>query len=585
MLLGAGNTYNPKSPETCCSASLRFKAYLCDVAKVSRQTAPKSKGQRGLMFFLHIPLAGLIALLVPSPVVGHDSWLHLIWLEQFSALVKEGVLYPRWLHLSNGGFGSPTFYFYPPLPSYIATAYSYLSTSAQDVSLFRSVGCFGTIASIFAFRYYLLTIGVENMLSWAGGLLYAILPYRAVDLVLRNALGEHLAFVWIPLVFAGIEMICGGDIKQRSKAFILTAVGFALLLISNIPTSIAIAIATPVYALLRQGRNVRGLFSSVAPHLIGALLVGALLSAFYLLPAMSLRDHIQSWHLWDAGTSRTGAAFTITDIFAKPEPITTANFIMLLGAAATLAFAVVSWRRKLIAHRSVLAWSAIILISILFQLPGISGFLYDLPVVSYLQFSWRWNILLVPAIATSLVLLYQPKQVPALLVSVMLAVTTIWVVSGFNSKYKEQRSTDVLKIEYSDAFEYIPVTATRGTHAIANFVGKHRTDPPVILNGPGITTLTKQEGDAREYAFDLPQGATATFHLFVWPLWELTVDGATQSTNTDDLGRLVAQLPPGKHTARISRATYPSETAGAWLSLVSVLGLVVVRTFINRKQL
>jgi hypothetical protein len=520
------------------------------------------------------PLA-IIAMLVPSPVVGHDSWLHLIWLEQFTTLVKDGMLYPRWLHLSNGGFGSPTFYFYPPLAAYIASLYSFFNSSAQDVGLFNFVAFVGTIGSVRSFRYYLKTIGVEKRLMWAGALVYAMLPYRAVDLVLRNALGEHLAFVWIPLVFAGIELMCGGELKQRVRAFALTAIGFALLILSNIPSAVAVGIAVPIYALVRQGRSGRVLLLSIAP-----MLAGALLSAFYLLPALSLRELIQSSHLWDAGTSTTGSAFTLSEVFTKnSNSLTNANLVTLLAGVLALILAVQHWRK----HREnderakpMMGWRALIAIAVIMQLPGVATFVYQLPVVSFLQFSWRWNILLVPAIVTIFVLLYEQKQQAVLLSTMALAITSVLVVTGFNAKYKLHHSTDVLKVEYSDAFEYMPQTALHSTQALAKFVSQHRTDPPVLMNGAGSGALTSQHGDRRGYLIDLPQATSATFHLFYWPLWQLTVDGHPITSTPDSLGRMTALIPAGKHAAMIERIEHESEAIGKWMSILSMLLLLAV---------
>src|SRR4051812_12913383 len=56
--------------------------------------------------------------LVPA---GHDAILHLRWIEDWSASWRAGDVYPRWLPDANSGFGSPVFYFYPPL-AYIIPA-------------------------------------------------------------------------------------------------------------------------------------------------------------------------------------------------------------------------------------------------------------------------------------------------------------------------------------------------------------------------------------------------------------------------------------------------------------------------------
>lgn len=544
------------------------------------------------------PLAAF-ALLIPTPIVGHDSWLHLIWLEQFAGLIHDGIVYPRWLPLSNGGFGSPTFYFYPPLAAYLGSVLALLDSSVREIDLFRFVAYIGTIGSILSFRYYLKTLGIDKKIAWAGALFYAMLPYRAVDLILRNALGEHLAFVWIPIVFVGVEGLRDPNNKQRAKALLRIAVGFALLLLTNIPTSIAVAIAIPIYSIIRYERSWQALLVSVA-----GLLVGALLTSFYLLPALSLQDQIQSFHLWDAGTSKTGAAFTISDFFAKPSnPVTNANGVMLLGGIAALVLVSITWRtrKKQIEQplkgnapvyqiaseqqRILISWGSIATFALVLQIPIVLEFVYQLPVVSYLQFSWRWNILLVPAIATIFPLLYSAKQSTVLVISAVFAVTTIAIVVTFNSKYEDHHSPDLLKVEYSDAFEYMPVTTMRGTHSLAKFVGKHRTDPPVLLEGLGAATVIEESGDTREYQIDLIQPARATFHMFHWPLWQLEIDGKPAAITPDSLGRATAHIPAGRSRVRLSRIMHESESIGGWLSLSAMLLVAGGYVFTQRKQI
>src|SRR5258708_34242921 len=67
------------------------------------------------------------------PVVGHDASVHLNWLEQFPKLFRDGNLYPRWMPDSFWHFGSPAFYFYPPLTYWCAGFISYIFPSPLPI--------------------------------------------------------------------------------------------------------------------------------------------------------------------------------------------------------------------------------------------------------------------------------------------------------------------------------------------------------------------------------------------------------------------------------------------------------------------
>ncbi len=55
---------------------------------------------------------------------GHDLFHHLLSGHYFARQLWQGELYPRWLMAMNGGFGSPTFFFYPPLPYYVSALFA-----------------------------------------------------------------------------------------------------------------------------------------------------------------------------------------------------------------------------------------------------------------------------------------------------------------------------------------------------------------------------------------------------------------------------------------------------------------------------
>ena len=74
----------------------------------------------------------LAASLASAPILfygapfGQDTIYHQSWLHAFNAELSAGEWYPRWLHQLNGGAGSPGFFFYGPVPFYIAALFNNL---------------------------------------------------------------------------------------------------------------------------------------------------------------------------------------------------------------------------------------------------------------------------------------------------------------------------------------------------------------------------------------------------------------------------------------------------------------------------
>src|SRR5258705_7319326 len=77
------------------------------------------------LLILAIVMIGLTIIgMITLPVSGCDGWNHLNWLSQYPKLVHN-FTYPKWMLHSFGGYGAPSFYFYPPLSYWMATLFSF----------------------------------------------------------------------------------------------------------------------------------------------------------------------------------------------------------------------------------------------------------------------------------------------------------------------------------------------------------------------------------------------------------------------------------------------------------------------------
>ena len=148
-------------------------------------------------------LVAVFALLIMSPalylghIVGHSSALNVNWAEGFAQQIAQGNLYPRWLPNMTGGAGSPVFYFYGPLPFYVATPFVLLTGQSSvavictsiTLLIFSGFACFA-LCRFYANRYNALI----------ASLIYIILPYHfATDIWMRATLGEQAAYIFMPL--------------------------------------------------------------------------------------------------------------------------------------------------------------------------------------------------------------------------------------------------------------------------------------------------------------------------------------------------------------------------------------------------
>src|SRR5262245_50427182 len=76
---------------------------------------------------------------------GQDTIYHVSWLRSFNTELAAGQWYPRWLHDLNEGAGSPGFFFYAPLPFYLAALFDRLLCPACQPTVQLAIGVWITL--------------------------------------------------------------------------------------------------------------------------------------------------------------------------------------------------------------------------------------------------------------------------------------------------------------------------------------------------------------------------------------------------------------------------------------------------------
>lgn len=233
---------------------------------------------------LALMVAGLMLPALLAPPMGYDSfWIDRTWSEQFTALLRQGNPYPRWLPGSYGGLGAPVFYFYAPASFYLA-------------GLFGLAGLATYPALLAAFAAAWLGSGLA-MLAWlagrarepvVGALLYMVLPYHVIDFYGRGALAEFCAMALLPLVALGTV-----HAVERGRACPLM-LAYAALIVTHLPTALLAGILLVVPLALHEAR---GRLLALRPVALGV--AGAIgLAAPYLAPALTLQHHTSIASLW-----------------------------------------------------------------------------------------------------------------------------------------------------------------------------------------------------------------------------------------------------------------------------------------------
>lgn len=338
-------------------------------------------------------LPSVWALFVPG-FYGASDDLHIAWLFEMDKTLKLGQIPPRFVPDLSFGFGYPLFNFVFPLPFYIGEVFHLLSLNFVD-----SVKAVFLISLIFSaiFMYLLLREFTSEVLSFVGALIYLYTPYRSNDVYNRGALGESLAFVFLPLFSLSIVKVA----KKNSLKWV--SIGglslTALILSHNITTYMFFP-----FALFLSLIFIFSYKNKLKSLIYGFLLImlGLFCGVYFWLPALvdsslvkydtvfNFVDHFPTLGQlikpgWSYGASVAGPYDGMSFFLGVVNWV-----LVIVGVALYIAF----WRKYSKSQKIILGWSILSFGLSLLMMNYRSIFLWQhLPLLPYFQFPWRFLII------------------------------------------------------------------------------------------------------------------------------------------------------------------------------------------------
>lgn len=512
---------------------------------------------------------------------GHDSLEYPARLVEFMENIKAGILFPRWAPDFSNGYGQPFFIYNPPLAYYIAGFFNLLGFS---LAASWNAMCLVVIALSALFMYLFSRIYFPPSGSFLSSLLYVFAPYFLCDLYVRTAFAEYLAFAWIPLILLTIHQAFKSN---KWAAIVPVAIGITALMLTHNPAALVIFPMVLGYAvtLFFSERNIKGLFLSIA-----GIILGFCLSAYQFLASLLENDLIQVAQL----RSDSILAYTNHFLYAQQWFIPNWKYglsvagvddgmpfqlgaLHILAAVAGSLFLI--FKRKDKNLRIVLSYFWAVVLVWLFMTHHASQFIWvRLPLIQYLQFSWRF--LLVPAFGiaflgagiAALIESFSIKRILLVLFVALLVSQTF--PHARHSRYylfsDDSFSPERIvskQISATTRREYRPVDTPSFPSAQNAFFsttsGSIKTDK--LTRNPEKISAT--------ILLDSPN--TIFVRQFYFPGWELQVDGLTVPLKNNNPNRQMAfSLPEGSHEIQIQYKGTTLIKAGRVISLVALFLLV-----------
>jgi hypothetical protein len=569
-----------------------------------------------------ILLSAALAMLpqvVRGPSCGHDFDFHLVsWIDAQHSW-RQGILYPYWTPSANFEAGEPRFIFYPPLTwmlgALLGTVLPWKGVAQAMLFLLFA----GTGLATRALARRVFDEGVAT-LSGCAAIFSGYTLFTAYE---RSAFAEMTGGFWAPLLLMLVLdedrlPVSGAANAARSwidRKTILLALVIAGAWLSNAPLGVMLS-----YLLAAMAVMVALLSRSWSP-LIRAAIAAALglgVSAFFWVPA----EWEQRWVAIRQAVDDPGLLIENSWLFARHadphlelhdiELIRVSGIAVTMVAVALGGLAICWWRRKLPADRRWWLALGLIPVMILFlQLP-VSDFVWKLlPKLRFLQFPWRWLVVLEAPMAIFFAAAIWPaRRIWRVLVAVLccaafVAATGFALVSLYQTCDEDDEVRGVLRayhdgtgVEGTD--EYAPPDADNMLVPTGLPFACLVSDPAKVL-GQGDPDMTPDwwpeqgsceaiyAGASGSYQHprlraDAPHAGYLIVRLRRYPAWQLSLNGQRVSAmpHRQD-GLMAVAVPRGPFALNVDWTTTPDVIVGRLVSLASI-GFIVLAWMRERRR-
>ncbi|MCS6800577.1 MAG: hypothetical protein NZ773_01355 [Dehalococcoidia bacterium] len=556
---------------------------------------------------------------------AHDGRHSVYFLVQFDRSIRDGILWPRWAPDFTFGYGYPIFNIYAPLAYFIGEAFHLLGF--DPVTAVKIVfGLSVVLSGLTMYWFAKDAIGARGAVLAA--VVYMYVPYRIVDIYVRGALSESVAFVFLPLVLGAFRRLlaaaelrlvygAGPAAPHLAPRALVAAVALAGLILTHTLalTMLPIAALYVAWHLLRIGRSlwadgqrpfsaVRSLLPAAGWSLAAG--VAALgLSAIFWVPLAfeysfvrvdqwttadyDYRNHFVYPHqllssFWGYGLSRPGPdddmpfqlgvaalALALVGLIANRQPGITADrlFFALLGGGA-----------------------------IVLMLPAAAPLWEALGLASLLQFPWRmlgWSALALAFLA-GLAATGDPAGsdrtadardrvgLGALLLVVVIAAAPFLsppmiepaegpVSLGALMRF-QQSSGELVGLTRWNQIK--PTGSPLKPLYEAGLPITSKVDPTTLPAGASAETLrhTTVLDEVRVWS---PEPFRLGFYTQHYPGWTATVNGSpAEIVPTGPYGLITVDLPAGESIVRLQFVDTPPRTVGQIVSGAMALALAAL---------
>lgn len=523
-----------------------------------------------IFFIFLFSLFGMKALFHPSLFSAHDIWHQVARLYHYQQAFLDGQFPPYWIGGLAGGFGYPLFFFSYHLPWIMALPFLILGLTIENTLktlFFLSFFLSGVFMYFFA-----STIFKRRLAGFLAATIYLFSPYRFLTILVSAAIGTSFIFVFLPLFLWGIYLLT----ESHKKGILLTTLGLAGMILSHLMTVISIIPLSIIFIchLIYQQKQKKLFLKNLSLGII----IGLLLSAFYLFPAVFYNSETQ----------------VSTGFFKEIYKQNFVNLSQLIYSKWGYGLNQVSAKQGAVPYQIGAAiWLSLLLLIILYAIKRMPSFglaliiVFLMSVLAMVDLSRPvWDLIskiITPDYPTMFLLpvtfsgslmaafvfvnLKKPYHLLFLIILISLA------IYANRNHLRVNMYTDIpislyaaSELTTNSYHEYLPKKADIKLFS--------ENSNYVVLPRNLMVSNFKQTTRQLSFSINLKDGRDITIKHFAFPGMNSYIDDKKIDYKVDEMGRIKLSVPQGKHDIIIKFEDTPIIILGKILTLMGLLSLI-----------
>lgn len=533
-----------------------------------------------LLILLGVAILPLFAFFHSGFPVTHDGLDHVVRIANFYASLKEGIWIPRWAGNLNWGYGHPILMFLYPFSSYAASGFLFVGFSSQNAM--KAVFVVAYIASILS-MYLWMHAAWGKKVGLVGSLLYGFAPYRFVDLYVRGAIGEHMAFVFPPLVCYFLYMLATQ--KKNIKYIVGLSLSIGAFVLSHNAISLMFLPVIGLYMLYLYLFEAKKSLLFILYCFISFVL-GFGLSSFFWVPAF-FEGKYTLRNIVTAGEAMTRFVpwldfFNLSWNYGGTATLSKSiGFVQWIGIAVSFIFISKTKNKNM---RIYIIFSLLLFFVSLFLMTSSSSFIWSkVTILQNFQFPWRFLAVsvFIAAVIGGISIPFtidlvskqkmRIKNFAVLLFCILIIVSTwyMWIPKGYVT-HDESFYTRVYP-GTTDTGESSPIWSVR-------FMEHTPANPMEVAEGEAVIIKGERKTTIHEYKVIANTQTRLVENTLYFPGWKIYVDGYSAGVQFQDpkyRGLMTFWVDEGEHNVNVVFTDTKLRHLANMVSFIS-FGIVVV---------